>query len=87
MSKLDLWDTPAPTERRITIGAKPSVSDYDLVRKALEDLVDALRFESRDEKDRIVITYLVPRQAEVSYSEALKILIKTPSAQSIVTKP
>lgn len=78
-----------PSERRIQIGNNKDISnqDYDLVRSALEELVLSLRFESRDEKDRLVVTHLVPRPAELAYSNALKVLIKTPAhRQSAVTK-
>ena len=72
------WDTPRPTERRITIGAKPALSDYELVRLALETLGDKLRIQSRNEQNQLCITYLVPSQAEEAYTHALNILLRTP---------
>ncbi len=88
MSKYLLDELP-PSERRMQIGTTKNISqyDYDLVRGALEELVSSLRFESRDAQDRLTVTHLVPRSAEIAYANALKILIRTPvRSQLIVTK-
>ncbi len=88
MSKYLLDELP-PSERRIQIGTTKDISqyDYDLVRGALEELVSSLRFESRDAQDRLTVTHLVPRSAEIAYANALKILIRTPGhRQPVVTK-